>query len=119
MKLEDKDYKLIEESLPNRIKRVGDIKLFIKAVLYVGESGLGWSQLPSKYGKWYSIWKRFKSWSDSGIWENIFKELSKNNISNNKILCIDSTFIKVHQDATRYIKKLYERKAYREDQRRK
>jgi hypothetical protein len=43
----------------------------------------------------------------------------RNNNSEKEILSIDSSCVKVHQDATRYIKKLQRRMSYRQDQRRK
>ncbi|MDA9573850.1 hypothetical protein N9R48_02880 [Rickettsiales bacterium] len=43
----------------------------------------------------------------------------RNNNSEKEILSIDLSCVKVHQDATRYIKKLQRRMSYRQDQRRK
>lgn len=72
--------------------------------------------------KLYSEWKRFRRWCINGVFDDIMKDISdkiRNNNSEKEILSIDSSCVKVHQDATRYIKKLQRRMSYRQDQRRK
>ena len=91
-------------------------------MLYIARTGVGWRHLPEEYGKWYSVWKRFRRWCNNGIFDNIRQNISnkiRNSNSGEEILSIDSSCVKVHQDATRYIKKLQRRMPYRQDQRRK
>ena len=120
MKLTDKEYGQIKDLLVgkdgDRGRSVMNNRLFIDAVLYIAKTGCGWRQLPLEYGKWYSVWRRFRRWSLMGVWDAVFEKLKS---ANEEIVAIDSTAIKVNQDATRYIKKLQNREPYRQDQRRK
>ena len=118
MKLTDCEYEFIRDELPNGSFKGGNKpnnRLFVEAVLYVAKTGCGWRQLPLEYGKWYSVWRRFRRWSLMGVWDAVFEKLKS---ANEEIVAIDSTAIKVNQDATRYIKKLQNREPYRKDQRR-
>ena len=82
-------------------KKRPDNRLFIEAVLYIAKTGSGWRQLPVKYGKWNSVWRRFNRLSESGIMDKIFDELKS---SSQETIAIDSTSIKVHQEGMRYKK---------------
>ena len=125
MFLNDYQYSFIKDLIPGKKSdsgRTADNRLFIEAVLYIAKTGVGWRQLPEKYGKWYSVWKRFRRWCINGVFDNIRQEIAdkiRNNNLEQEILSIDSSCVKVHQDATRYIKKLQRRMPYRQDQRRK
>lgn len=117
MRLTDREYDLIRDLLPNgsfKGRNKPDNRLFLDGVLYIAKTGCGWRQLPMEYGKWYSVWKRFRRWSIMGIWDKIFDKLKS---KNEETIAIDSTCVKVHQDACRYIKKLQTREPYRQDQR--
>ena len=36
---------------------------FINAALYVLENGCKWRALPERFGKWYTVYARFRRWS--------------------------------------------------------
>lgn len=125
MFLNDYQYSFIKDLIPGKKSdsgRTADNRLFIEALLYMAKTGVGWRQLPERYGKWYSVWKRFRRWCINGVFDDIRQNISdkiRNTNSEKEILSIDSSCVKVHQDATRYIKKLQRRMPYRQDQRRK
>ena len=48
------------------------LRLFIEAVWYVARSGCQWRLLPFYYGSYRAVHRRFKSWSDRGIWALLF-----------------------------------------------
>lgn len=78
--------------------------------MYIAKTGCGWRQLPAEYGKWYSVWQRFKRWSVKGIWDKVFETLRS---KDEEIVSIGSTSVKVHQEGMRYIKKLENREQNR------
>jgi transposase len=71
MKLTDKEYGQIKDLLVGKDGDRGrsgmNNRLFIDAVLYIAKTGCGWRHLPSEYGKWYSVWQRFRRWSVNGV----------------------------------------------------
>lgn len=70
------------------------LRNFIEAVCYICRSGCQWRLLPKEYGSWRAIHKRFKAWSERGIWEKIFKETQIN--PDMEWVMIDSTIVRAH-----------------------
>ena len=50
------------------------------------------------FGKWFSVWKRFRRWALKGVFEKIFKVLSGD--PDFEYAMIDGTIIKVHRHGT-------------------
>lgn len=95
-------WRKIEGFLPGRPGYVGvtakDNRTFVNGVLWVLRSGAQWKDLPSGYGNWKSVHKRFTRWARAGIWERIFQELLADH-KNNTWVMIDSTIVRAHQQA--------------------
>ena len=62
MNITKEQYARIEKYFP--VQR-GNVKIdnytFINAILYIAENGCKWRALPEKYGKWNSIYQRFRT----------------------------------------------------------
>lgn len=69
--------------------------------MYIAENGCKWRALPEKYGKWNSIYQRFKRWCENGVIQRIFNALQQEKIIAIKVevLALDSTSCKLHPDA--------------------
>jgi transposase len=80
-----------------------DDRLFVNAVLYQAKTGVQWRDLPPRFGKWNSIYKRFNRWSKRGVWEKIF-ELTAD--PQPLIIAIDSTSVRANQVAAGVKKRL-------------
>ncbi len=96
--LRDDQWERIRDSLPGKEGDRGctaDNRRFIEAVMWIGRNGARWRSLPSEYGKWSSVHKRFKRWADKGIWQMIFNTLVKD--ADMEWVMIDSTIIRAHQ----------------------
>lgn len=71
-----------------------DNRLFVNAVLHVACTGIAWRDLPSRFGKWNSVYVRFRRWALAGVWQKVFSRISDKEL---KTLMIDSTIVRVHQ----------------------
>jgi transposase len=75
-----------------------DNRLFLEGVLWIARTGSPWRDLPAYFGKWVSVWKRFRRWALKGVFEKIFKVLSGD--PDFEYAMIDGTIIKVHRHGT-------------------
>ena len=78
-------------------RTASDNRLFINAILFVVRNGIPWRSLTQEFGKWNSVFQRFRRWQKRGVWEEIMKTILE--CSEYKSLMIDSTFIKAQQSA--------------------
>ena len=73
-----------------------DNRLFVNAVLWIAKTGAPWRDLPERFGKSNSVWRRFDRWARKGVWELIFRQLQDPDL---EWLLLDSTVIRAHQHA--------------------
>lgn len=97
--LRDDQWDRIKELLPGRADTVGvtakDNRLFVEAVLYRYRAGIAWRDLPERFGDWKNVHRRHRRWSESGVWESLFKHLASD--ADNEYAMIDSTIVRAHQ----------------------
>jgi putative transposase len=103
--LTDQQWKKLEPILPGKVSDPGrtarDNRQFVNAVLFVLKTGIPWSDLPERYGKSNTVWKRFDRWCAKGVWENIFRELGEEELIDElEEVHLDSSIIKAHQTAS-------------------
>lgn len=75
-----------------------DNRLFVEAVLWIVRTGAPWRDLPEQFGKWSSVWKRFRRWAEKGVFERIFQAFSQD--PDFEYALIDGTIVKVHRHGT-------------------
>ena len=109
MTLTKKQFDKISKHLPvQRKKATIDNHTFLNAILYIIENGCKWRALPKEFGDWHVIYVRFNRWSKDGKLERLFAALQKEGIISidMKVVCIDSTSVKVHPDGSGALKKV-------------
>jgi transposase len=81
------------------VKRCGrtcaDERLRLEGMLWVLRTGVGWRDLPARFGPWRSVYAVFRSWTHSGLWQTLLTVLS-NAARDDEYLMIDSTAMRVH-----------------------
>jgi transposase len=99
--LSEAQWRRIEAFLPGKAgdpgRTAADNRSFVNGVLWVLRSGARWSDLPTRYGKFKSVHKRFTRWSANGTWDRMFEILTKDR--DNEYLMIDTTIVRAHQQA--------------------
>jgi len=48
------------------------LRRFIEAVVFILRTGVAWEDLPEWFGKPNSVYRRFRRWSQQGIWDELF-----------------------------------------------
>jgi len=95
--ISDADWVRIEHLLPGQRGQhggiAGDNRLFIDAVLYVARTGIPWEDLPARFGKYNSVWRRFDRWAKKGRWKAIMDALRDDDL---EWLILDSTAVRAH-----------------------
>jgi transposase len=98
--IKDDPWNRIRDLLPGRAGQVGrhgkDNRLFIDAVVWILKTGAPWRDLPERFGKWFTVWKRFDRWSQKGVWKRVFEALQDPDL---EWVMLDSTIVRAHQHA--------------------
>jgi transposase len=109
--LSDEEWERVEGFLPGRKEQPGvtarDNRLFINAVIWIARTGAPWRDLPDRFGKWNSVWRRFRRWGQTGVWKKVFRKLSLD--ADLEEMMLDSTVVRVHQHAAGALKKTAKR----------
>jgi len=108
VEISEAQFQRIESELPRQRGNVRVTNLqFLNALLYVAEQGCKWRGLPRRFGPWHTIYTRMNRWSKSGVLDQVFERLQKEQIVRIRIEAVkmDSTIVKVHPDGTGALKK--------------
>jgi transposase len=76
-----------------------DDREFIEAVLYLIRAGCPWRDLPPVFGRWLSVYMRFRRWEARGVWQRLWGQLQTERFADARGLFIDSTTVRAHQHA--------------------
>ncbi len=100
--LTDAMWARIEHMLPGKAADPGgtaaENRLFVKAVLWRFRTGTPWRDLPERFGKWNSVFTRFRRWTLSGVFERVFNALSEE--FDLECVFVDGTVVQAHQKAS-------------------
>lgn len=69
-------------------------RTFVDAVHWILCTGAQWRDLPSEFGKWNTVFKRFARWSDKGVWDKLHQQFIVE--PDMEWLLIDSTVVRAH-----------------------
>ena len=79
VELTEAEWTRLRPLLPPRRPRAGrprhDDRTVLGGILWVVRNGASWRDLPRRFGKWERAYKRYRVWSDTGLWEQILRTL--------------------------------------------
>jgi transposase len=73
----------------------GDNRLFVEAVLWIARTGSPWRDLPATFGRWNTVFKRFRDWVKADVFPRLFDAVSDE--PDMEYAMVDATIVKVHR----------------------
>ena len=70
----------------------------INGILWRLRCGAPWREVPPKYGSWNTIYRRFRRWSEAGVWETVAVTLAEV-MADTGHYSTDSTTVRAHVSA--------------------
>ena len=99
--LRDEQWERIKDLLPGKPSDPGatarDNRRFVEAVLWIGRTGAPWRDLPATFGSWHTTFTRFARWTQTGVWDRVFRAVSTERDLEEVML--DSTAARAHHHA--------------------
>lgn len=94
--IKDKEWEVIYKNLSQEkrlhTKNIEKLRIFYEAICYTARTGCQWRFIPSDYGDWRALQRRFFRWS--GVWDRPDMEA----------VMIDGTIVRAHACAAGYKK---------------
>lgn len=101
--LTDEEWALIGPLLPPERGRwarpAQDNRGFLNGMLHVLRVGCPWRDMHERYGKWNSVYVRFRRWAEQGVWDALLQTLVDLGLTDDWQHMIDSTSVRGHSQA--------------------
>lgn len=98
--LTDKAWEALKQILKEtgRVYNKYEHRNTLEGILYRMRTGIQWRDLPERFGRWNSVFRRFNLWSKKGVLQKLFQSISSDN--DPEWLFIDGSIVKAHQDSS-------------------
>ena len=95
--LSDAEWELIGLLLPpergRHARPAGDNRRYLNGMLHVLRVGCPWRDMHERYGKWNSVYVRFRRWAEQGVWDAMLQTLVDLGLTDDWQHMIDSTTV--------------------------
>lgn len=107
--LTDWEWNAIRHFLPaTRSRRGGrpwaDHRQVINGILWILKTGSPWRDRPAEFGKWQTVYNRFRRWIDEGLWDRLYERIlqraNKLRKIEHELWCIDGSVVRAHRCAS-------------------
>jgi transposase len=109
--LRDEAYERIESLLPKQKPdgRWVDHRIVLNGMFWILNSGAQWRDMPERYGKWETVYSRYRRWTREGLFDRILHrlhlELDDDGRIDWSVFDVDGTNVRAHQSAAGAAKK--------------
>lgn len=101
--LTDDEWALVGPLLPAERGRwarpAQDNRRFLNGMLYVLRVGCPWRDMHERYGRWNSVYVRFRRWAEQGVWDALLETLVELGLTDDWQHMVDSTTVRGHSQA--------------------
>jgi transposase len=84
---------------PKRGRPASNHRLVLDGIFWIARTGAPWRDLPGEFGQWSSVYRQFRRWSVSGLWDAMLEALNATGAAPSSVQMIDSTIVRAHQHA--------------------
>ena len=68
-------------------------------MMWIARTGSQWRHLPNEYGKWNSVFRRYRRWIETGVFDAMLETLSEMADRDRSADMVDSTVVRAHHCA--------------------
>ena len=101
--LTDEQWAVVGALLPSergrKARPAHDNRRFLNGMLHVLRVGCPWRDMHERYGKWNSIYVRFRRCAEQGVWDAMLDTLVELGLTDDWQHMIDSTIVRSHSQA--------------------
>ena len=90
---------LVIETDPKRGRPPRDHRRVLDGVFWIARTGAQWRDLPDYFGSWSSVYRQFRRWTLSGLWDLLLEAVNDTEDVPDSLQMIDSTIIRAHHCA--------------------
>jgi transposase len=94
------EWALIGPLLPSERGRgcrpAGDNRPYFEGMMWMARSGAQWRRRPDEYGKWNSVFRRYRRWVETGVFYALLETLAQMVERDTSADMIDSTVVRAH-----------------------
>lgn len=76
-----------------------DHRRTLDGIFWIARTGAPWRDLPEEFGLWGSVYRQFRRWTLSGVWEVMLAALADADPNAAALQMIDSTTVRAHHCA--------------------
>ena len=71
----------------------------LDGIFWLMRTGAPWRDLPEDFGDWNAVFRQFRRWADSGIWDVVLDALGESQVTETTLQMIDATIIRAQHCA--------------------